>query len=355
MANATHRTDLRLQTKLTNRRATSRNNADPASWISTTNSSPKPANFLHVNLKSPVGSSSLQTVNKPLVDRSWRRHFSRFDLCRRIGERHEPEGGKELKVKGQRLKVGHTIAPNPTPHQPCLQARYLCGVKRLITLLIFCGVLTSQAQIRVAKVNVAGAAFYTPGIAFEKVRNKQFSWLIAASYRFPVSSQSALLNPILAERQYIDFQAKGWSVTGEYRFYTERARRDPTKPYISGFVRYYDMEGDFDFAEDGEPFNLDASLSTITVGFQYGTQWVFRDKWSIDWTFFGVGYSRSYWQGAMHTDHPDPNIGLLEDDFLTIPALGSRFNFKGTEGFYTMEERFGTLGFRTSLCVGFLF
>ncbi|NNE54387.1 MAG: hypothetical protein HKN32_00105, partial [Flavobacteriales bacterium] len=118
---------------------------------------------------------------------------------------------------------------------------------------------------------------------------------------------------------------------------------------------YYNYSGELDFSEEGGNYHMEATMGTATLGMQYGIQWVIRNKWSIDLTVVGFGYSRSSLRGSMTTDHDDPNIGLLEDDFLQVPFIGSRFNFKGTGGRYELQEDFGTLGFRTALFIGLLF
>lgn len=121
------------------------------------------------------------------------------------------------------------------------------------------------------------------------------------------------------------------------------------------FGRYYDLQGKFIFGEDGNTYNLEARLSTATLGLQYGVQWIMRNKYAIDLTLVGFGYSRSAFSGTMVTDDPDPNIGLLEDDFSNLPFIGSRFNFTGNEGTYRLKDDYGTMGLRVGLYVGLVF
>jgi hypothetical protein len=164
-----------------------------------------------------------------------------------------------------------------------------------------------------------------------------------------------MLNPVLEKRNYNDFNLSGPSGTIEYRFYTNRSKKDPTKPYIGLFARYYDFAGEFSFTDEGSKYNLEASLATATVGLEYGVQWIFQNKYSIDLTLVGFGFSRSSFTGLMTTNDPEPNIGLIEDDFSDLPFIGSHFKFTGNDGTYRLKEEYGTLGLRVALYVGLVF
>ncbi|NNE55883.1 MAG: DUF3575 domain-containing protein, partial [Flavobacteriales bacterium] len=87
----------------------------------------------------------------------------------------------------------------------------------------------SQAQIRVVKFNAASSIMLSPGLAFESVSKKQFSWQLSASYRPSFSSKSAFISPALENRNFENLTVEGFSVTAEYRFYTSRSTTDPTK------------------------------------------------------------------------------------------------------------------------------
>lgn len=212
----------------------------------------------------------------------------------------------------------------------------------------------ASSQIRVIKTNLIGAALRTPGLTFEKVWKKQYSLQIGAGGYVPSSEASLFLNPVLENREFTSAKRFGYTAVLEYRVYTQRARRDPTKPYISGFIRYYSYTSELNFKEESFDYTMDGKYSNASLGIQYGVQWIIRNKYSIDLTLVGVGISFNDLSGTVVTNDPEPKMGRLEDDFSEIPFIGSRFQFKGQEGAYGFGDRFTTASFRVALYFGFL-
>jgi hypothetical protein len=222
-----------------------------------------------------------------------------------------------------------------------------------ISLILLSGTEVSS-QYSLLKLNLASTAMGSPGVAFEKVKKKQFGWQLSASYHTPMFSGKGYYSAVLEEREFKSIDNRGFSVSGEYRFYTERARRDATKPYVAPFARYYQYSSEFAFTQDGYDFVNDGSMTTATAGLQFGVQWVVRNNWSIDLTMVGIGVSSSSLRSTLETNHPEPNIGLLEDDFSEVPLVGGRLQYSGSEGSYSFKDQYTTLGFRMALYVGLI-
>ena len=225
----------------------------------------------------------------------------------------------------------------------------------MLCFVFFVGLMsTATAQYKLVKANVAGVAVRSFGLAFEKVRDRQYSWQISASYVLPSEAQNPFLKPVLEHRQFDSGNISGYSGTIEYRFYTYRAKSEATKPYIAFFGRYYAIDGKLNFSDEESDYAMKGNMTTMTLGLQFGAQWVFKNKWIVDATIVGIGYSRSQLRGTLTTSNEDPNIGLLEDDFSAIPVLGSRFRFSGLDGDYSFDRDFGTMGIRMAIYVGML-
>lgn len=229
-----------------------------------------------------------------------------------------------------------------------------CLKRFLIISLLVLGFGEVVGQYSLVKFNLASSAFGSPGLAYERVKKRQFSWQVSASYHVPIMSGKGFYGPVLEEREYKDLDHSGFSVSAEYRFYTTRAKKDATKPYVAPFARYYQYNSKLGFGQDGYDFLNDASINSITVGLQFGVQWVVRNKWSIDLTMVGAGVSSGSLKSNLTTNHPEPNIGLLEDDFSEIPIIGGRVLYSGSEGSYSFKDQYTTLGVRMALMVGFL-
>lgn len=227
-------------------------------------------------------------------------------------------------------------------------------IRLLLITLFFCSASCLCAQISLVKFNAASMALGSPGLAFEKVKKKQYSWQVSASYYLPFFKAKGFYKPILEEREFKDVHTKGFSISAEYRFYTRRARKEPTKPYVAPFIRYYQYSSILDFSQDGFDFKNDASLATATAGIQFGVQWIVRKRWSLDLTMIGMGLSGSKLESSLETSHPEPNIGLLEDDFSEMPLVGGRIQYTGSNGSYHFSDRFTTVGVRMALYIGLI-
>ncbi len=212
----------------------------------------------------------------------------------------------------------------------------------------------AAAQIRVVKINVASAAFAAPSISYERVKDKQFSWQLTLSYR-PEWKGPHLL--------YHRFD-EGWSYEGgrtrvaggqfAYRWYTRKGRTQATKPYFAFYAQYQDWKGSATHRFDQTSYAFKGNWRHTTIGLQYGVQWVIQKRWAIDLTLVGFGLQFAELSGSGNTGS-EANIGLWEENLLSIPIIGQRMLMEGDDGDYTFNERYTGVGLHSALRIGLLF
>lgn len=231
--------------------------------------------------------------------------------------------------------------------------RSFCFVALLA--LMFVGMpYDTHAQIRVVKLNVASAAFAAPSISYERVRDKQFSWQLTLSYRPNINGPNLLYNRFEEGWSYEGGQTRVAGGQLAYRWYTRKGRTQPTKPYFAFYAQYQDWKGAATHRFENTEYSFEGEWSHTTLGLQYGVQWVIQKRWAIDLTLVGFGLQFAQLNGS-GTTGADPNIGLWEENLLSIPLVGQRMLMDGTEGSYTFSERYTGIGLHTALRIGWLF
>ncbi|MCH2199302.1 MAG: DUF3575 domain-containing protein [Flavobacteriales bacterium] len=222
----------------------------------------------------------------------------------------------------------------------------------LIFSLLFA--LSSTAQIRVAKVNVASAAFGTASFSFEKVRDKQFSWQLTATYRPRISGPNMAFNNLETGWELSRSEAQVIGGQLAYRFYTRKGRTQPTKPYIAGYFQHHIWDASVTHQFDGTSYTAEGKWTQSVLGLQYGVQWVVNDAWSIDLTLVGFGLAFGQVSGTATTG-PEPNIGFWEENLGFIPWVGNHINIVGSESPYTFKADYTSIGIHSALRLGILF
>ncbi|MBI1266796.1 MAG: DUF3575 domain-containing protein [Cryomorphaceae bacterium] len=226
-------------------------------------------------------------------------------------------------------------------------------MKRLLLILLLLP-FGLNGQIRSVKVNVLGGAFGSIGVSFEHVKKKQYAWQFSLTYRPKFDGPSLLFNK----------QEPGWNTeeakTAVYggqisrRWYTNKAKKNPAKPYFALYGQSQFWQGELRQSFDGQQFEIDGTYSTFTFGLQFGTNWIFDDKFCIDFTFVGFGISANQIK-AHGIASQSGYAGFWEENLSQIPVVGSHLLLEGTDGAYSVNAGYVGINVHTALRLGFLF
>jgi hypothetical protein len=226
---------------------------------------------------------------------------------------------------------------------------------RVLTFLVFLSISWQVCgQIRVAKVSLSSAAVGALGVAFEKVHDKQFSWQLGIVYRPEYSGPDFLLQGGESEFELASSRTNGLAFHGEYRFYTNKARQQPVKPYIAVYLQHGLLGLQANYRKESFEYAFNADWNYTTLGIQYGIQWILRERYAVDLTLVGFGVNRNSLAGTVQMD-PEASVGFFEEHLSGIPQIGKRFGLEGKDGNYACDENFVGVSLRFVLRVGWLF
>lgn len=217
----------------------------------------------------------------------------------------------------------------------------------------------SQAQLRLVKINLPSAALGALSVSFEKVIKKQYSWQAGLTYRPAIASPKMFYNQSRDDFNIEESSSTWMGAHLECRFYTQKARRLQTKPYLSFYGRYLLSQSNITYVGPNKvsstsSYQLDQDFQQLSFGIQYGIQWVFNNRFSIDWTVMGFGLTHYQINAKMTTDE-DGSVGRLEEALSSVPFVGSKYLFKGDSGEFEINSQFFSLSPRTALRFGLLF
>jgi len=228
----------------------------------------------------------------------------------------------------------------------------------MLAFLLFISFLLAKpanAQYLLVKTHLAQLPFGQVGLGVEKVFNKQYSFQLNAQYLIP-NNGSNFINRAFADKDEIkSSRLDGYAFSLESRAYTLEARSEAWKWYLGFFLRYssYSTQTKFERKEMQREFT--GSLTSSSGGLELGINYIFKNKYSFDFCFMGVGFARNEIEMEMLTDEESPSIGRLEDDLRKIPILGSRIKLsQNDEGILAYKESYGTLAIRFAFTVGII-
>lgn len=227
----------------------------------------------------------------------------------------------------------------------------------LLALLFISSVIS--AQIRVIKLNTLSASLGGASLAYEQVKKKQYSFQLGLNYR-PNINGPAWIYARPNDDYDLNASKSNWlGGHAEYRFYTKKAKKLATKPYISLYGRY--LLHEITLEESGPGVDQEIATHTIKqetqsigVGLQYGVQWVFNKRWSVDWTMIGFGINLNRLDVNL-AGSENLSVGRLEEALSSIPLFGSQYLFKKSEDTFQIDKQFVGVSPRMALRVGLLF
>jgi len=158
---------------------------------------------------------------------------------------------------------------------------------------------------------------------------------------------------------------RGWSVFGDYRFYFGDLNRYPAPrgAYLAPYAGYYrfDAAVDFGFNTDSgvEEVGVEAGIDVVNLGVQFGYQFVFYERFTLDLVLFGPSLSLYLVEleasGSLSEDvtESDAYQAFVEKATDIFPAASGFFE-SGTLSETGLNTAWGP-GFRYLIQVGYRF
>lgn len=212
----------------------------------------------------------------------------------------------------------------------------------------------------------------TPMLLFSNIKNITFSYERLLNDNHSVALQVGFLEfkGILRDTvaKIIDFKGNynqpGLNIAADYRYYPGLRNRRPTPDgvYIGGYVSYcgFKLNNDFDILNTSvdKSGEINAKLNVINLGLNFGYQFIFWERLSLDLLVFGPSVNYTLCKGEITGDLDQEEIDAIDDELVQrildrYPILGEVFSDENLS-FSKNRTKFGT-GFRYSISIGFHF
>lgn len=204
-----------------------------------------------------------------------------------------------------------------------MKKAYLIGI--LIFGLIISGKFVS-AQTHNIRMDLNSLSLAELRFSYEHILDDNLSVMIKVGGMIPHSVPGYIYNPSKVEKEYggdVDLKNRlgGFSIAGEFRYYTGNNPTAPNGFYLAPYLRYnsysfstsvvytnniseetyedldpedqehaiMQADGSYEFTGHGA---FDGSLTRFGGGLALGYQWLIGENFTIDWTFLGLGVER---------------------------------------------------------------
>lgn len=219
---------------------------------------------------------------------------------------------------------------------------------------------SSDSTIRrpnVIKLNLSSSYLYPNSymVTYERVLKRNESLGITFGYmEFPI---------VLGGNHHFQtsrISHNGFILGGEYRFYLQQENRHPTPRgvYLGPYVSYYSFQNNYNISSDFTGVTTQGSMksdiSFLNIGVQLGYQFVIRNRWTIDFVFFGPSVTNYRMDlnldGNFTVDESNEVVrGIIE----AVPLLDKLLKSESISA--SGRTSVWSMGYRACLQVGFKF
>ena len=214
----------------------------------------------------------------------------------------------------------------------------------------------------IIKINSLALAFSNISLLYERGIIPRVSAGIGVGYKYAGTDPKMLQVNNSGIRVNMN-KIKGFSVTPEARYYIRSC--DPSKLegfYAGVYLRYtgYKTTADFEYLPENNPaeyYHSDINMNEYGVGIQLGYQMIIKERFSIDFLFFGPRFSSYY---LTYGFNQPPSEEFLNDlsEYLNevVDRLGADYNVDiKQEGEANASSTFSFANMRFGLSLGFAF
>jgi hypothetical protein len=254
--------------------------------------------------------------------------------------------------------------------------------KKIAILIALCSLLlvqTSRAQIMIVekasypknliKFNPIKMGFSGLNLSYERMLTdySSLNFRVKGSFYIPFGSRIA----------GTEIDGGSWSgefktspryssigFDAEYRFYNKN-KRGPQGFYAAPYLRvnHYDMKfrGQYIGPLNHVARNVEGRLSmfptTFGTGVQLGAQWLFKNNFTIDWSFFGLGADLVLFKGKLESTSLTSDYSQMKQDadeyLYSHNYWGSRTSVTGNT--LSASTHFITIGLKSGVTISYAF
>ena len=194
-------------------------------------------------------------------------------------------------------------------------------------------------------------------VSYERMTYENQSVLLRIGYFQPTLSPVITENTITPS-QYSFKDSRGTLQTSvDYRWYTKK--QGLTGFYFGPYLRYYGLRVDYSDNINSGLFGVEGSLNAIGAGIQLGYNFIIKEMFSIDLSFFGAGIDRNSVRLIYTTSQPGFDYSTIVDDvsevFEDIPYFEKKLKNQINRDNLTTRLPFLFPGLRASIHVGIAF
>ncbi len=234
----------------------------------------------------------------------------------------------------------------------------------IILMLLFPMLVGGQDSIvpdyrNIVKVNIAALLVSNVSLLYERKLNEHWSLLTGAGYRWGGSVPKAFgLGEVIVSSNTSGIT--GFSITPEIRYYFNfcECGGSPSGLYAGLYGRYTKFYGDLAFSVwDGSEYYqalVTSNLREFGGGLQLGYQFIFKERWTVDFMFAGPRLSSYKLKADLESDDLEELVSAIEDE------INEKLEWLGMDPISIdpsseLEANFGFRNFRYAIGIGILF
>ncbi len=234
----------------------------------------------------------------------------------------------------------------------------------IILMLLFPMLVGAQDSIvpdyrNIVKVNIAALLVSNVSLLYERKLNEHWSLLTGAGYRWGGSVPKAFgLGEVIVSSNTSGIT--GFSITPEIRYYFNfcECGGSPSGLYAGLYGRYTKFYGDLAFSVwDGSEYYqalVTSNLREFGGGLQLGYQFIFKERWTVDFMFAGPRLSSYKLKADLESDDLEELVSAIEDE------INEKLEWLGMDPISIdpsseLEANFGFRNFRYAIGIGILF
>jgi len=264
--------------------------------------------------------------------------------------------------------------------------------RSILTLIVVLTFAKSYGQDNNIKLDIVPLALGKINLSYERVVNDHQSAQIKLGFLIPRSLPGTLYDVSEVEdyggTASLQNRIKGFSVSGEYRFYTGSSRKQSLRgfyfaPYLkwnkykiettsnfgyeANLSEYYELTAEQQAAAEfnGSGYdidvaaNFDAGFRQLGLGAMIGYQWLIADKVSIDWNFFGLGIDHTVFEVDISSEGVDVDYTKwgkeIEEEVKDFTVVGDKIEVTVEKNSVNAKAPFLLPNLRMSISVGIAF
>ncbi len=217
---------------------------------------------------------------------------------------------------------------------------------------------TAQVYRNGIKINPMGLVFHNVSLLFERSLNDHWTLQMGAGYRWGGDLPKVFgLGDLIVSSNTRGL--RGYHITPELRYYFNfcECGGSPTGLYTGIYTRYTKYYGDLNFHYWNGTEYIDAAVasnfSEMGAGIQLGYQFVFKERFSVDFMFAGPRLSTYRLKCSIDSDYAVDLAPIIEEEInRRLEWLGMAITISPSA---EIDARVGFRNFRYAVAFGFMF